>query len=267
MDVEQLHHRAREAWSGIDVPLARFALFLDERADSALTDARAVELYLVCACADGDARAVHRFEAAYFGEVRAAMARVTNELAITDEALQRLRERLFVCAAGAADRPRGIASYAGRGDLRGWLRVAATRAALELLRARRPAEPADALDQITDDAADPELALMRRQYGSAASAAVAAAFAELEPRERNLLRQYFVDGLTIDALGKLYAIHRATAARWVERARAALEKRTRAQLRERLGAGHSTIDSIVRMVQSDLHTTLSGLWSEPSATS
>jgi RNA polymerase sigma-70 factor (ECF subfamily) len=256
MNAADLHRRGLEAWPEVAVAPERFAAFVAERAaDGEVPTERAAELYIVCACADGDGAALRRFEDAYFGDARAAIARVTSEAVIADEALQHLRGRLFV----AERRLPGIAGYGGRGDLRGWLRVAATRAALEILRARRSSDGDGALERLADAAADPEVALMRREYGAAAGEALLEAFAELEARERNLLRQYFVDGLNIDALGTLYGVHRATAARWVEKARAALERRTRARLRERLGVSRSTLESIVRMVGSDLHANLSGL--------
>jgi RNA polymerase sigma-70 factor (ECF subfamily) len=253
MSTGDLYRAGRAAWAEIEVAEDRFAAYVAERGDGGID--RAADLYIACACADGEPVALRRFEEAHFADVKAAIARVTSESIVADEALQRLRQRLFVADAG----PPGITGYAGRGDLRGWLRVAATRAALEILRARRPAESDGALGHLADDAADPELALMRKQYGSAASEALVAAFAELDTRDRNLMRQYFVDGLTIDDLGDLYGVHRATAARWIEKARATLEKRTRAILRERLGVNRTTLESIVRMVQSDLQANLSGL--------
>jgi len=252
MSAEDLLRLGRVAWPDVNVDPARFAAFL---AEGDRDPARAAELYLVCACADGDATALRHFEDTYFADARAAIARTTSEAGIADEALQHLRRRLFV----ADGRTPGIAGYTGRGDLGGWLRVAATRAALEILRARKPGDGDGELERLADASADPELALMRREYGTAASSALIDAFAALETRERNLLRQYFVDGLNIDAIGKLYDVHRATAARWIEKARAELEKKTRSLLRERLGVTSATLESIVRMVGSDLHANLSGL--------
>jgi RNA polymerase sigma-70 factor (ECF subfamily) len=51
-------------------------------------------------------------------------------------------------------------------------------------------------------------------------------------------------------------VHRATAARWLEKARDALEQGTRALLVARLGIGDSSIDSLVAMVRSELHVSL-----------
>src|SRR5262249_73156 len=148
--------------------------------------------------------------------------------------------------------PRGIAGYRGRGDLRAWLRVAATRVALGLLRARRRDADDGELTSLAAPDASPELALLRRRYTTEANAALRGALAELGVRERNLLRQHFVDGLGIDALGRLYGVHRSTAARWLERAKARFEQRTRALLIAQLGVSADTATSILAMLRSDL---------------
>jgi RNA polymerase sigma-70 factor, ECF subfamily len=252
MEVPALHASGKAAWPTIDVPLDAFAAYLAERDAE---PGQAASLYLACACAGGDARAVAALEQTYFAALRTAVARLARDHSAADEAIQLLREKLFV---PGSDGRRGIEGYSGRGDLRGWLRVAATRVALSLLRARRPGHDDALLDQIGATEPDPELLLLRRQYAAEANDALRAAFAELDVRERNLLRQHFVDSLSIDALGRLYGVHRATAARWLERARDTLERRTRAILIKRLGIGEGTLDSIVRMLRSDLHITLSG---------
>ena len=250
MDLAALHQLGRDAWPTVELPAEAFATYL---ADREPTPARAADLYLACACARGDAEAIGRFEAAYFDDVRAIVTRLAGDAATADEALQQLREKLFV----GGDRPRGITNYAGRGDLRGWFRVAATRVTLGLLRGRRKAEDVGALDTIAAGDADPELAVMRQRYAIEANQVLRDAFAELTPRDRNLLRQHFVDGLGIDALGKLYNVHRATTARWLEKARAQLEKRVRALLVKRLGVTTATAESILALVRSELHITLS----------
>jgi RNA polymerase sigma-70 factor (ECF subfamily) len=45
------------------------------------------------------------------------------------------------------------------------------------------------------------------------------------------LRLSFVDRLTVDDLGELYGVHRATAARWLQRACEELSSRMRAIIR------------------------------------
>ena len=87
-----------------------------------------VELYLICACLQGDAAAHRAFEA--HTEVATAITRVEPEAAFVEEALRALREKLFVG-------PRALlARYAGRSSLSPWLSVVAARLALDQIRGR-----------------------------------------------------------------------------------------------------------------------------------
>jgi RNA polymerase sigma-70 factor (ECF subfamily) len=254
VDTGEMHRHGASAWPDVALPIDVFAAYVTER-DSVELE-RAADLYIACACSRGDSAAIARFEESFFSEIRAAISRISGAAAVLDEAMQQLRKMMFV----ADGKPAGITGYAGRGDLRAWLRVAGTRVALGLMRARRASEDNEPeLDRIVATDPDPANALMRKEYGASARDALRDAFGELETRDRNILRQYYLDGLTIDELGTLYGVHRATAARWVEKARAVLEKRTQALLRERLGVGKETLDSIVRMVHSNLEVSLSGL--------
>jgi RNA polymerase sigma-70 factor (ECF subfamily) len=70
---------------------------------------------------------------------------------------------------------------------------------------------------------------------------------------------HFVDGLTIDEIGALYQVHRATAARWISGARNTLLADTRARLTARLALTPSQFDSLMRLVRSELDLSLQRL--------
>jgi len=78
------------------------------------------------------------------------------------------------------------------------------------------------------------------------------ALAELPARERTLLRLNIFEKLSIDKIGALFSVHRATAARWLERAKAQLAERTETLLGERLAIGDSDVASIIRLVRSEV---------------
>ena len=78
------------------------------------------------------------------------------------------------------------------------------------------------------------------------------AIAELDAEDRTLLRQQIVDQLSIDEIGAAFGVHRATAARWLQRARGALVTATRGRLAARLKLTVDQIDSVIRLVQSQL---------------
>ena len=68
-----------------------------------------------------------------------------------------------------------------------------------------------------------------------------------------------LDGWSIDQIGSLYGVHRATAARWLTNAREELGARIRAGLAERLEIGESQVDSIVALVTSRIELSLERL--------
>ena len=66
---------------------------------------------------------------------------------------------------------------------------------------------------------DLELDFLKQRYQQDFKEAFILALRGLTVRERNLLRQRFIYGLSLDELGALYRVNRATTARWVVQAR------------------------------------------------
>jgi len=243
------------AWPGLVVEDALFTAFVAERAVSA--DAAFVaalplaDLYLACACARKDPGALEAFEHRYAAELRAAHARMRDAPLDADELLQRVRQKLFL------DAPPGIAGYAGRGSLLAWLRVVTTRVLLNA-RDRETKERAaggDFFDAIVagDDGA--ELALLKQSIAAELKSALLGALESLTNREKSLLRYAYCDERSVDDIALVFRVHRATAARWVVKARERLVEETHARLRDRLGASHSEIGSIVRLGIGIIDTT------------
>jgi RNA polymerase sigma-70 factor, ECF subfamily len=228
------------------------ALPADAQID-ALEKLRGGDLFLACACAAGDDRALAIFDAEYGRDIDLAISRSGNVDLGKDEFRQLLRNKLFVAPEGRAPK---IADYAGRGDLRSWVRVTALRMIVDIVRQRAggkevPME-ADMLGAVPAPQDDPELEYIQRVYKNEFKDALQDAFANLSARERNLLRHQVIHGLNIDQVGALYRVHRTTAFRWIEKARKALLRETRAALMKRLQVGSSEFLSIMRVVQGDL---------------
>lgn len=251
---------ARAAWPAVHLEDARFVRHLAERtpAGSSPTEALAAirtdDLYLACACAASDPAALRAFDGAFARDLRAALAALRLSAAEIDDLAQTLRARFFVGLDGT--RPK-ILDYAGRGRLRGWVRAAATRTGLNHLDARRPEVPLEGgLFDHVPSSGDPELDHLKRRYRAEFRRAFEEALAALTPREQMLLAQSFVDELGIDQIGRIHGVHRATAARWVVKAREALLARTRANLRALLDVDRFQIDSIMRLIASQLDASL-----------
>ena len=239
----------RAAWPGISVSedAIRERLSTSERVDQ-LHDA---DLYLATALAAGDAAAVRAFEDRLVPQIELALRRLRIADATTDEVKQAMRVELL------ADRK--IANYTGRGELAAWLRISATRKAFKLQKqgAREQTLDDALLEHWPAGAPDPQSDHLRARYTAELKTAIREAFAALEVRQRNLLRQHILDELTIDDLARLYRVHRATCARWLADARADLGRQTRKRLTGAIGASSEELDSLMRFLDSDLELSIS----------
>jgi RNA polymerase sigma-70 factor, ECF subfamily len=217
------------------------------------------ELYLCCACANGDAEATRALETDVLPQVVKAISRIDSDAQFVEEALQTLRDKLLV-----GDRAK-IADYAARGPLVAWLSVAAARVALDAIRARnaRKLNHTDLPDRLTQTDSSPLNDIIRSRYGDSFQRALKNAISALPSRERNLLRLQLVGRCSIDQLGRMYLVHRATAARWLESARNRVFESVREQMKLEHRLTDGEFDSIARGVRSQLDlsitATISGL--------
>ena len=219
---------------------------------AAVKQLRAGDLYLACALAAGDARALALAETELLPAARRAAARIDAGRAFVDEVVQRVRERLFV----RGESPPAIERYRGTGPLARWVGVVASRIALDLKRPdSRVVDNEDALANLPAPD-DPELAIIWRTCAAEYKAALTAAFAGLSRRDRNLLRQRYLDELDIDALGRLYGVHPATAYRWIKQLEQRLAAVTRAAVMQKLSLSESQARSMERLVASQLQLSM-----------
>jgi len=256
---------ARAAWPTLAIDADDFMSFVAERvADGAWPEAleslEAPGLYLACACAAGDEAAIALFDARFATEIRVALASMNLDVALASDITQSLRTKLFV--ADSESRPK-IATYKGRGALRSWVRAIAVRTAISHLRGRKREVPVPdpILGAIADSSDDPRMAHLKDTYHGEFRTAFRSAFDALGARERTLLRYKFADGMNIDEIASIYGLHRATAARRLAKIRETLLSATRTNLKRALDVGSDEFDSIVRLIQSRLDVTLSGMWS------
>lgn len=232
-----------------------------ELADAALDGLRPADLYLACACARQIPGAIAAFDRDYMREVDVALTRMRIGPPRLHDVKQLVRQRLFV-GGGTTGHPAGpgkISEYGGRGDLRRWVRSVAVRTCLNELRKGRREILVDDEQLIAQHAIapdDPEIEYMKRTYAHEFRAAFGEALAQLGAREQTLLRYHHVDGLNIDEIGAIYRIHRVTAFRWIEKAKELLARSTLEILRGRLQLPANELDSVLRMIRSQIHLSL-----------
>jgi RNA polymerase sigma-70 factor (ECF subfamily) len=253
-DLVSVVSAARAAWPEIAFDEAAFVAFLAARpaGPAGLRASGAADLLLAFACAEGDAAALRIVEREYLARPAALLpARYRHD---APEILQALRARVLVPSEG---RPARIAGYSGRGSLRGWLRVAATRIAADLARSREREVSLDEDGVLADRAGgDLEIDDLKRRYRDEFRAAFSAAILDLDARARTILRQHYVDGLTMEGIGSIHRVHRMTVLRWMHAAREALARETRRELRVRLRVDPRELDSILRLIDSHLDVSI-----------
>ncbi|MCA9672214.1 MAG: sigma-70 family RNA polymerase sigma factor [Myxococcales bacterium] len=256
-----------------DVPLTADELtrFLDLHADAnadAEADAdeaslRAGDVYLAASCAAWHDEALARFEALYWPRLRSAIGARGLSAAATDEAMQRLREHLFV---ERQTRRAAIYSYNGRHPLEAWLRVVALRIALALLRktSARREDDDRRLERVLGAERDPELRYLKQRSSAQLKAILADVLAALEPRDRTLLRQRFVHGLSFVEMARIYDVDASRPRRWITRIRDAVREATRQRVMSELQLSPTECESLFRFVDGELDLTISRhLASEP----
>jgi RNA polymerase sigma-70 factor (ECF subfamily) len=255
--VERIAAAGRTSWPGVELSeqaiAERLAARLRDDPEAPLEDVRDADLYLAFALAAGDAAALRAFEATLVPQIDLALRRLRLGAGTADEVKQALRVELLTGPDAK------IGDYAGRGELAAWLRISATRKALKLTRRADREETLDEilLDHWPDAAPNPEREHLHNTYAEQLKRAIREAFAGLEVRQRNLLRQHLLDELTIDDLAGLYRVHRSTCARWLADARADLSRQTRKRLVAALGTPNDQLESLLRFVDSDIELSIS----------
>lgn len=256
---ELLVTTARAKWPAVQIDEDVLARFVGERLHgedlpTALGTAPAGDLALAAACAAQEPTAHAAFDAVLV-EVDAAGAATHSPKDLVEEVKQVLRLQLLVDKEG---KPAGINGYRGKGPLRGWVRITATRELVrhkKKLQRERPLDDgggARTLEGLLASGIDPALAALKAEYRVEFAAALREAIEDLSVEDRTLLRQSIVDSMSIDAVGAAYGVHRATAARWLTRARAALVSATHTRLAARLKLPVEQMESVIKLVSSQL---------------
>ncbi len=250
---------AQTAWPSIHVPVERFLRHLAERmpeqkeARAALTEVHAADLYLACACAERDPQALLALETHFLSDLVAYLSRGAGAGVEAEETAQTLRARILL---GDAQHPPRIAAYSGQGPLVGWLRLLAARAAIDSHRTHKRAQGHErefaAASAADIRAIDPELQFLKARCLPDLEAAFEATLAALPARQASVLRLSFIDGLGTDAIAALYRVNVRSVQRWIEDARSKILEGTRGRLAQRLDLDVSQVDTVLRLVQSQL---------------
>lgn len=199
------------------------------------------DLALAKSAATGDATAVRTLTAQLEAPLRRAIMRAGYSAAIADDATQETLIELLVSG--------GLRTYQGRAPLAMWAKTIGLRLAARMHAAMKSVEQRGVPEAFAPDAV---MSAIRKELSVAVERAFRGAAAKLSMFDRELLRAAFIDGESIDALARRHDVHRATAARWLGRARRALDDALRTELATDLALGESDVSSVLRTVHTSL---------------
>jgi len=208
------------------------------------------DLELARACLTNDEGAQRQLEAQLRSVLPGALKGLRRDPAFADEVRQKLLEKLLV-----GPHPK-IAGYSGRGPLKAWLRAAALRTALHLLAQRRPSETLDERIPVADTGADPELAHLRRRFAEPLKRSVEAALKELSRDDRNALRFYFLEGMTVQQIATLRGVHKSNVSRLIARVRRDLLASVTAMVKSQVRVTDSELESVLRLMRSNVDVSI-----------
>jgi RNA polymerase sigma-70 factor (ECF subfamily) len=254
--------RTVAALPDVTVTPARFAAHLAARLNDSDDQAplQLGDLYLACACLDGDGAALLRMQREHLAAVPQMLASYPQ--LVIDEVVERLPERLFV---SAGERLPKLAQYSGRARLRTWLKTVALNCAHDVQRRRRVVVPlADNAELIAAIGIDIEQQQGRHALAVDFRRAVTHAVAALLPEQRLLLHGMYIEGLTLKELGAPEHADPSTVFYRLKKIYATLRQDIEAFMRAELKLSPSECESLVRSMLSHLDLRITNLFPDPT---
>lgn len=266
LDAARMVGAIQERWPQLEFDGTAFGAFLEERAieGHGLTSLHVEDLFLAWACLSQQREALAAFER--FTRPLIALA-VRRDARDTDELIHQVQIKLLVAEGTRAPR---LADYTGVGPLKSFVMVMAMRCLADARRSderRREEHVGDGwleLASIAGSNTGPETQVQWAELEPHAARAVNEAMAALSVRQRTILRLHYVEGISAEALGRMYSVHRATTTRWLVDARERVLELVQQRLRSTLDVSTASLASINQTLVGGLELSLPSLVSPPT---
>ncbi len=261
LDAARMVGAIQERWPQLEFDGTAFGAFLEERAieGHGLTSLHVEDLFLAWACLSQQREALAAFER--FTRPLIALA-VRRDARDTDELIHQVQIKLLVAEGTRAPR---LADYTGVGPLKAFVMVMAMRCLADARRSderRREEHVGDGwleLASIAGSNTGPETQVQWAELEPHAARAVNEAMAALSVRQRTILRLHYVEGISAEALGRMYSVHRATTTRWLVDARERVLELVQQRLRSTLDVSTASLASINQTLVGGLELSLPAL--------
>lgn len=252
--LDELIDAAIAGAAGIQVERQAFKAHLIQA--KAASDANVPDLLIAFASLRGDRAASKELEQRLYAVSRGVLARYGDQ-SFAEEVLQEVREKLLV---GPGAKLRG---YSGRGALVQFLKTVVTTSAIDRSRQEKarntddPGEDDERLEKLASSERSADSQLFSARSKSQFSRAFKEALAALTAQERTLLRMKFVDGVSIEEIGRAFQVHRTTAMRWIEKLQTELLHSTRERLKAQLNVKDHELEGVMKEMELSISERLS----------
>ncbi len=271
--LRQMVEAGAASWPAIEIAPADFVRFLARQLPPELREPKRLvslqirDLYLVCAVGLGHRTALSWIESNQMSEVQRTLGKLGTPPALIADVVQSLYSRLLERQNAHPEVPVLRRGFSGQGELTGWL---CTCAVHEATRRYKRAKQEISFDEASGaiwgtQGRSPEQTMLSGQLKEAFQLAFRDAVNALTSRERNLLRYHYLSDLSIDQIGTLYHVHRATAARWVAQARERLTSDTRKRFLQRVPTREGSLPQVMELIRSQLTVNLAMLLQQSAA--
>jgi RNA polymerase sigma-70 factor (ECF subfamily) len=263
--LSQLFGWGSNAWPELQLDYCVFEQYFDTRGLVAAAIERNVapDLFLACACAHAIPGSIAIFDLRFRALIDSAARAYDDAPSFRDDVRQELHTHLFVADGDKLPR---IAQYHARGPLAAWVTTSARRVALRMAKRRAAQKYAgdEALVMQVCNEQNPELAWLRTRYSDLCNEALLIAFRQLSQRDRLIVRLQVQRGLSMARIAIMYNVTQPTISRWMRDAREQILRAFYEFIREECDIERADLDSLVRLVQSQLDLNLSTLFQDTS---
>jgi RNA polymerase sigma-70 factor (ECF subfamily) len=258
--IAELWQLGCDTWPGVELDPEVFTAHVRRHCCDGVQLAKlcGADLYLACACAEGNEAAQRAFDGAILAQVPHFVRHIDAQPAFAAEVLQAVRMRLLM---RTESEPK-IAEYGGLGTLPSFVRVTSVRTALNLKRGAAEVKTTSVDDSALDamvQSNDIDLQLVREQVRGPFREALREAFRMLPAEQRQAMRLCHAGRFTTDRIGQMMGVHRITVSRWLTAARQFMFGETRRQLKAKLNLDDHELDSLIAVMRSQFEASVSEL--------
>jgi RNA polymerase sigma-70 factor (ECF subfamily) len=245
----------KTAWPGVELGCHEFVEFVRRHAiDTNAPVDIPQDVYLACACGQGDPSALQCFRERYFHVVAGAVRSFDASTQFADEIYQRLSEALFVQGPGAEAK---IQRYKGQGPLAGFVRTAARRIGMRVSAASARFQGEEALVQQFSQASELDATLLKLQCRDSINRALCIALRQLPRRERLILRMNLVEKVSTTRIAAMYKVSQPTVSRWIQRSARTIHDTVKELVCDELDIDTRELESLLSLVRSQIEITIS----------